>query len=87
MMAFSATSSVGLVNAKDGVHRPSADKPVMFSMVVAEEQVDAWWRYLKSRDVDVGDEPVAGDGEAPIKAFAFEDPEGYTLEVFAWLDK
>lgn len=85
---LSATSSVGLVNAKDGAHRPSADKPVMVSMVVDEEQVDAWWDYLKSRDVDVGeDRPVADDGDVPIRGFGFKDPEGYTLEVFAWLDK
>ncbi len=82
---LSPTSSVGLVNATGGAHKPSADKPVMVSLVVDEKDVDAWWRYLKSQGVDVGDAPGIGGG-GNIKAFGFEDPEGYTLEVFAWLE-
>jgi lactoylglutathione lyase len=80
---LSPSSSVGLVNATGGAHRPSADKPVMVSMVVSMSDVDAWWNYLKARGVDVGDAP-SSDGEAPVKAFGFKDPEGYSLEVFAW---
>ena len=83
---LSPTSSVGLVNATGGAHRPSADKPVMVSMVVGEDEVDAWWKYLKAKGVDVGDAPGAG-GDGAVKAFGFEDPEGYSLEVFAWVDE
>lgn len=82
---LSPTSSVGLVNATKGAHEPSADKPVMVSMVVPEKDVDGWWRYLKDKGIDVGDGPGIG-GDGSIKAFGFEDPEGYTLEVFAWLE-
>ena len=62
----------GLVNATRGAHRPSADKPVMVSMVVGEKEVDAWWQYLKAKGVDVGDAPGAG-GDGAVKAFGFED--------------
>ena len=83
---LSPTSSVGLVNATGGAHRPSADKPVMVSMVVGEEEVDAWWQYLKAKGVDVGDAPGA-EGDGAVKAFGFKDPEGYSLEVFAWVNE
>lgn len=81
---ISPTSSVGLVNATEGSLRPSGDKPVMVSMVVEMDDVDAWWRYLKSKGVDVGDAP-GPEGDGAVKAFGFEDPEGYALEVFAWV--
>jgi hypothetical protein len=48
--------------------------------------VDAWWRYLKSQGVDVGDAPGA-QGDGAVRAFGFRDPEGYALEVFAWVDE
>ena len=82
---LSPTSSVGLVNATGGAHKPSADKPVMVSMVVGVNVVDAWWQYLKSKGVDVGDAPGTG-GDGAVKAFGFKDPEGYSLEVFAWVN-
>ena len=83
---LSPTSSVGLVNATGGAHRPSADKPVMISLVVGEKDVDAWWQYLKAKGVDVGDTPGA-EGDGAVKAFGFKDPEGYSLEVFAWVNE
>ncbi len=83
---LSPTSSVGLVNATGGAHKPSADKPVMVSMVVEKSEVDTWWKYLKAKGVDVGDSPGA-EGDGAVRAFGFKDPEGYSLEVFAWVDK
>lgn len=83
---LSPTSSVGLVNATGGAHEPSSDKPVMVSMVVQENEVDTWWKYLKAKGVDVGDSPGA-EGDGAVRAFGFKDPEGYSLEVFAWVNK
>ena len=82
---LSPTSSVGLVNATRGAHRPSSDKPVMVSMVVDLDDVDRFWSFLKESGVDVGDPPRTGGG-GNVKAFGFKDPEGYSLEVFAWLE-
>lgn len=81
---LSETSSVGLVNATGGSHRPSGDKPVMVSLVVAPEDVDRWYAYLKARGIEVEEPPRTG-AEGNVRAFGFKDPAGYTLEVFAWL--
>lgn len=82
---LSPTSSVGLVDATHGSIRPSDDKPVMVSLVVDASQLEAWWRYLKDRGAEVSELSPEGDGA--VRAFSFKDPEGYALEVFAWLDQ
>lgn len=82
---LSPTSSVGIVSATGGNLRPAEDKPVMVSMVVEESDLEAWWEYLKAKGVDVGELSPEGDGA--VRAFSFKDPEGYTLEVFSWLDE
>jgi predicted enzyme related to lactoylglutathione lyase len=81
---LSPSSSVGLVNATGGTHRPSSDKPVMVSLVV--EDVDGWYEYVKSRGVEVPN-PPKDSARTGVRSFGFKDPEGYTLEVFAWLKK
>lgn len=87
MFELSTTSKVGLVNATGGTHRPSDNKPVMVSLVVeAPEQVDAWHAFLRSRGVEPTSDPHDSE-RSGVRAFGFTDPEGYTLEVFAWLDQ
>lgn len=81
---LSPTSAVGLVNATKGSLRPSTDKPVMVSLVVPLDAVDTWYAYLKERGVEVKQPPSVG-ADGNVKAFGFKDPEGYSLEVFAWL--
>jgi len=62
--------------------------PALECSQVDEQDVDAWWRHLKSRGVELRDEgPVVGEGDVQIKGFGFTGPEGYTLEIFAWLRK
>lgn len=79
---LSPSSSVGLVNATRGAHRPSADKPVMVSLVVdSPDEVDHWAARLKSLGIEVNKPPSTGE---LVRALEFDDPEGYTLEVFAW---
>lgn len=85
---LSSGSSVGLVNATKGSLRPAAvdeEKPVMVSLVVDQPDVDRWHSYLKSKGVEVGTGPKVG-ADGRVLAFAFKDPGGYTLEVFAWRD-
>jgi len=77
-------SSLGLVSATGGTHRPSKDKPVMVSLVV--EDADAWYAYLKKQGVDLPN-PPKDSTKVNVRAFGFNDPEGYTLEVFQWLKK
>jgi catechol 2,3-dioxygenase-like lactoylglutathione lyase family enzyme len=80
---------VGLVGAGRGAHKPSPQKPVMISLVVrTPADVDRWHAFLKARGVRLRSEPHdSGSGatdDANVRAFGFLDPEGHTLEVFAW---
>jgi hypothetical protein len=83
---ISPTSSVGLVDATHGAHKPAAEKPVMVSMVMSTPaEVDRWYEQLKTR-VQIPKPPSNSDKVA-VRAFSFKDPEGHSLEVFAWLPK
>lgn len=82
--ALSPSSSVGLVDGASGALRPSGDKPVMVSLVV--DDVDRWYEYLKSRGVVIS-QPPSDSTRVRVRSFSFKDPEGYTLEVFKWLER
>ncbi len=69
---------VGLVDGSRGYHRPSPSKPVMITVVVND--VDAWFRYLKGKGIETLSEP-RDHKEIGIRAFLFEDPEGYVIEI------
>ncbi len=87
IFAISPSSSVALVDAAKGAHRASDDKPVTLAMVVSDpKDVDRWHEHLKTRGVSIHMPPF----DAPsvnVREFRFTDPEGYTLEIFAWLKK
>jgi predicted enzyme related to lactoylglutathione lyase len=69
---------VGLVDEARGSHRASEAKPVQLCLRVRD--VDAWHRYLVARGVAILKGPL--DIEAlGIRAFVFNDPEGYQLEI------
>lgn len=82
--ATSETSFVGLVDEQRGSHRASEDKPVMLSLVTAD--VDAWHERLRERGVRILSEP-ADSTSVPVRAFLVEDPGGYTVEFFQWLEQ
>jgi catechol 2,3-dioxygenase-like lactoylglutathione lyase family enzyme len=87
IFALSPTSSLGLVDAIHGTHRPSKVKPLMISLVVdGPDQVDRWFSYLKSQGVEIP-KPPANSTRAPVRAFGFVDSEGHSLEVFTWLKR
>ena len=82
---ISDTSHVGIVRAGDGAyHSPQANSAVMLSIVTSE--VDAWYERLKAMDkVPFLQEIHSGD--APVRSFLIEDPGGYTVEFFQWLEQ
>ena len=85
IVSLSPTSSVGLVDATHGAHKPAAEKPVMVSLVMdTPKQVDEWFAHLKAQGVTIPEPPSDSD-RVPVRAFGFKDPEGHSLEVFAWL--
>ncbi|MDZ4728502.1 MAG: VOC family protein [Xanthomonadales bacterium] len=87
---ITATSSVGLVLQGRGFHEVAADKPAMLSMVT--DDVDAWYERLKSANTVILTElppanAVKSEGSAPVRGFVAQDPGGYTIEFFSWLNK
>ena len=79
--------SVGLVDKDHGALRPSPQKPVMLSFVVqTTKQVDEWQARAKAVGAGEIHAPKKQDlknGQA-VYSFSFQDPEGYSLEFFAW---
>ena len=73
---------VGVVDEKRGYHSASPTKPVMVTLMVPD--VDAWYRYLRERDVETLSEPRDVE-ELGLRAFLLEDPEGYVIEIQKFL--
>ena len=69
---------VGLVDETRGMHRAADPKPVQICLRVPD--VDAWHAFVAAKDVAAltspRDVPSLG-----IRAFVFDDPEGYQIEV------
>lgn len=69
---------VGLVDEARGMHRAGREKPVQLCVRVPD--VDAWHGWAAARGVanlsDMFENESLG-----IRAFVFEDPEGYQIEV------
>lgn len=76
-------STVGLVTEGDGGwHKVQETNAVMLSLVT--EEVDAWYKQIKNREGAVFLKDIADGG--PIRSFLMEDPGGYTVEFFQWLE-
>jgi len=78
-------SSIGLVQeGETSFHRAQADNAVMLSIVT--EDVDAWYARLKQTHGLVFLKEIYNNKNVPIRAFLVEDPGGYSIEFFQWLD-
>ncbi|MGI9203093.1 MAG: VOC family protein, partial [Woeseiaceae bacterium] len=76
-------STVGLVTEGDGGwHKVQDTNAVMLSLVT--EEVDAWYERLRDKE-DLTILKEIGDG-GPVRSFLLEDPGGYTVEFFEWLE-
>ncbi|MBN1331024.1 MAG: VOC family protein [Candidatus Heimdallarchaeota archaeon] len=72
---------LGLVDEKQGYFNWQKNKTVMITFVTAfPEQVDEWFDNLKKFNVKFISTPKNID-ELNIRAFLFEDPEGYVIEI------
>jgi predicted enzyme related to lactoylglutathione lyase len=74
---------VGLVDETRGMHRASDPKPVQICIRVPD--VDAWHAWAAAQGVDALTEPRSS-AALRIRAFVFNDPEGYQIEVQSALD-
>lgn len=80
---ITGASHVGLVDETRGMHRASDPKPVQLCIRVPD--VDAWHAWVKSKDV-AGLSETSSSAALRIRAFVFNDPEGYQIEVQSALD-
>ncbi len=69
---------VGLVDETRGMHRAADEKPVQLCIRVAD--VDAWYAHARDRKVANLSKLFENDALG-IRAFVFDDPEGYQIEV------
>lgn len=74
---------VGLVDETRGSHRANPVKPVQLCIRVAD--VDAWHAWVLSQGVEALRGPKSNQ-ELKIRAFVFNDPEGYQIEIQSALD-
>lgn len=80
---ITGAAHVGLVDETRGMHRASDPKPVQICIRVPD--VDAWHAFVAGHGVEGLSEPKSS-AALRIRAFVFNDPEGYQIEVQSALD-
>jgi predicted enzyme related to lactoylglutathione lyase len=69
---------VGLVDETRGMHRAADTKPVQLCLRVSD--VDAWYNYAQEAGL-VNLSRLFENDALGIRAFVFDDPEGYQIEI------
>ncbi|MEM9970318.1 MAG: VOC family protein [Pseudomonadota bacterium] len=69
---------VGLVDESRGMNKWQADKPVQLCIRVPD--VDAWYAYAQAKALPALSDLFENDALG-IRAFVFNDPEGYQVEI------
>jgi lactoylglutathione lyase len=69
---------VGLVDEAHGMHKWAETRPVQLCVRVGD--VDAWYAYAKAQDLPTSRKLFVNDAIG-IRAFVFDDPEGYQVEI------
>lgn len=77
ILRMTADSYLILVDAAKGMH--SADEPKTVALALLTDQLDEWYNYLQTRDVEIKYDYKPKDG-SPHDGFVIIDPEGYLLE-------
>ena len=77
ILQIAPTSYLVLVDGTKGMH--TTDEPKSVALALITDQLDEWWDYLETQDIEVkhGYNPVEG---RPHHGFVILDPEGYYLE-------
>lgn len=80
---LTGAAHLGLVDETRGMHRAADTKPVQICLRVAD--VDAWHLWAESQGVTGLTAPRSSEA-LRIRAFVFNDPEGYQIEIQSSLD-
>ena len=75
---IAAGAHVGLVDEAHGMNKWREEKPVQLCIRVPD--VAAWYAYAEGRGVPALSALFEND-QIGIRAFVFEDPEGYQIEI------
>ena len=75
---IAGTAHVGLVDEAHGMNKWQETKCVQLCIRV--DDVDAWYAYAKSVGV-IGLSEMFVNEQIGIRAFVFDDPEGYQIEI------
>ena len=75
---LAGAAHVGLVDETRGMHRAADEKPVQLCLRVAD--VDAWRDWVAGCGVSGLSEMFENEALG-IRAFVFDDPEGYQVEI------
>jgi predicted enzyme related to lactoylglutathione lyase len=85
LFRLTPSSVVGVIReGKGSHHKVQATNAVMLSIVTPD--VGAWYDRLKQVGGITFLKPIANSTNDPIRAFLIEDPDGYTVEFFSWLN-
>ncbi len=85
VFAVTPSAAVGIIDVLGGGNRSLSSKTAGVSLIVENlDDVDRWFALLESRGVNVTEPPSDGT-DTPVRSVQFTDPEGYEMEVFAWL--
>ena len=83
IMQVAPKSFITLVDHTEGMH--SADEPKTTAIALVTDQLDEWWDYIQTQDIEMRSteyNPVPG---RPHHGFVAMDPEGYFLEFERFL--
>jgi catechol 2,3-dioxygenase-like lactoylglutathione lyase family enzyme len=83
IMQVAPQSFITLVDHTEGMH--SAAEPKTTAIALVTDQLDEWWDYIQTQDIEMLSteyEPLAG---RPHHGFVAIDPEGYYLEFERFL--
>ncbi len=85
LFRLTPTSVLGVIlEGETSYHKVQATNAVMLSIVTPD--VDAWYERLRYHTGITVLKPIADSTVNPIRAFLIQDPGGYTVEFFSWLN-
>lgn len=78
IMQVAHKSFITLVDHESGMH--SADEPKTTAIAIVTDQLDEWWNYMQTQDVEMRTKEYKTAPGRAHHGFVAVDPEGYFLE-------
>ena len=78
IMQVAPKSFITLVDHESGMH--SADEPKTTAIAIVTDQLDEWWDYIQTQDVEMRTKEYDPEPGRAHHGFVAVDPEGYFLE-------